>query len=55
MSTDNSSEIYKKAEEYWADTASNVDGMLGGFEKLHNPDINDSKTFLTDLKKKVIS
>ncbi|CAD5229805.1 unnamed protein product [Bursaphelenchus okinawaensis] len=45
-----SEEVYAKAEEYWAKTASDVQGMLGGFEKLHVPDINDSKAFLTALR-----
>jgi len=45
-------DIYEKAEAYWSETASNVDGMLGGFEQLHVPDINASKVFLMDLKKK---
>ncbi|CAD5233917.1 unnamed protein product [Bursaphelenchus xylophilus] len=43
-------EIYLKAEEYWAKTASDVQGMLGGFEKLHIPDINESKAFLSALR-----
>uniref|UniRef100_A0A914CHS5 Alpha N-terminal protein methyltransferase 1 n=1 Tax=Acrobeloides nanus TaxID=290746 RepID=A0A914CHS5_9BILA len=44
-------EIYEKQEKYWASVASDVDGMLGGFEKLHSPDINDSKKFISLLKK----
>uniref|UniRef100_A0A7E4W6Q4 Alpha N-terminal protein methyltransferase 1 n=1 Tax=Panagrellus redivivus TaxID=6233 RepID=A0A7E4W6Q4_PANRE len=43
--------FYEKAEEYWASVASSVDGMLGGFERLHTPDINDSKKFLVHLRK----
>uniref|UniRef100_A0AC35G8C8 Uncharacterized protein n=1 Tax=Panagrolaimus sp. PS1159 TaxID=55785 RepID=A0AC35G8C8_9BILA len=43
--------IYEKAEEYWATQASDVDGMLGGFEKLHVPDLNDSKKFIAHLRK----
>lgn len=46
-------DVYTKAENYWSSVASDVDGMLGGFEQLHQPDINTSKQFLMDLKKRV--
>ncbi|KAI6173633.1 RING-type domain-containing protein [Aphelenchoides besseyi] len=45
-------EVYALAEEYWKQTASNVNGMLGGFEKLHTPDINGSRSFLLNLRQK---
>jgi hypothetical protein len=45
--------VYEKSKEYWAETASSVDGMLGGFEKLHSPDITDSRAFIKELQKKV--
>ena len=50
MSQVSTEEVYEKAEEYWASVASDVDGMLGGFQQLHRPDINDSKKFLYQLK-----
>ncbi|KAI6226451.1 hypothetical protein M3Y99_01295800 [Aphelenchoides fujianensis] len=43
-------DVYAQAEEYWKETASNVDGMLGGFERLHTPDINSSRSFLMNLR-----
>lgn len=46
-------ETYEKAEQYWSGVASDVDGMLGGFERLHQPDITASKQFLTEMKKRV--
>ena len=54
MGTEIPEKLYEKAEEYWATQAADVDGMLGGFEKLHVPDINDSKKFIAHLKKSVI-
>ncbi|KAI6191928.1 Methyltransferase [Aphelenchoides bicaudatus] len=45
-------DVYKKAENYWNEVASDVDGMLGGFEKLHQPDIADSRQFLMDMRKR---
>ncbi|TKR80818.1 hypothetical protein L596_014823 [Steinernema carpocapsae] len=44
--------FYQKAEDYWANVSSDVDGMLGGFAQLHTPDVNDSRKFLTDLRSK---
>lgn len=46
-------EIYEKAYEHWISVAANVDGMLGGFAKLHVPDINASKQFICLLRKSV--
>uniref|UniRef100_A0A1I8BSK5 Alpha N-terminal protein methyltransferase 1 n=1 Tax=Meloidogyne hapla TaxID=6305 RepID=A0A1I8BSK5_MELHA len=43
---------YDKAYKHWSSVTSNVDGMLGGFEKLHSTDINSSKQLLDDLNKK---
>uniref|UniRef100_A0AC34RGD7 Uncharacterized protein n=1 Tax=Panagrolaimus sp. JU765 TaxID=591449 RepID=A0AC34RGD7_9BILA len=50
MSQLSTEEVYEKAEEYWSSVASDVDGMLGGFEKLHRPDIDDSKKFIHQLR-----
>ncbi|KAI6205207.1 Methyltransferase [Aphelenchoides besseyi] len=47
-------EVYALAEEYWKQTASDVNGMLGGFEKLHTPDINQSRSFLLNLRQKTL-
>ena len=44
---------YEKAYKHWSSVTSNVDGMLGGYERLHLPDINSSKQLLDDLAKKV--
>jgi hypothetical protein len=52
---DTPSDLYVNAEKHWANEASSVDGMLGGFEKLHAPDINASRQFLMDLRTKVSS
>jgi hypothetical protein len=46
-------DVYTKAETYWSNVASDVDGMLGGFEQLHAPDINASRQFLMDMRKRV--
>uniref|UniRef100_A0A8R1E318 Alpha N-terminal protein methyltransferase 1 n=1 Tax=Caenorhabditis japonica TaxID=281687 RepID=A0A8R1E318_CAEJA len=48
----NGNDVYEKAEEYWSRTSQDVNGMLGGFEKLHTPDILVSKRFLESLKKR---
>lgn len=53
MSQVSNEKVYEKAEEYWSSVASDVDGMLGGFEKLHRPDIDDSKKFIYKLKSTV--
>ncbi|KAL3108633.1 hypothetical protein niasHT_015555 [Heterodera trifolii] len=45
-------EIYRKALEYWNSVGSDLNGMLGGFQQLHRPDINDSINFLCELRKK---
>ena len=50
MSQISTEEIYQKAEQKWASVASDVDGMLGGFQQLHRPDIDASKKFLYQLK-----
>ncbi|CAI5455296.1 unnamed protein product [Caenorhabditis angaria] len=47
--------VYENAENYWSRCSQDVDGMLGGFAKLHQPDILLSKTFLNNLKKKGIA
>ncbi|KAH7728849.1 O-methyltransferase 1 [Aphelenchoides avenae] len=51
MSSGAGSDVYEKAQEYWAAVASDVDGMLGGFAKLHVPDVNASKAFIAQLRK----
>uniref|UniRef100_A0A0N5AHC2 Alpha N-terminal protein methyltransferase 1 n=1 Tax=Syphacia muris TaxID=451379 RepID=A0A0N5AHC2_9BILA len=48
----NKESIYEKAEAYWSQVSCDVDGMLGGFAKLHLPDIVDSKKFLRILRNK---
>lgn len=48
----NGNDVYEKAEEYWSRASQDVNGMLGGFEKLHTPDITVSKRFIESLKKK---
>uniref|UniRef100_A0A914HNJ7 Alpha N-terminal protein methyltransferase 1 n=1 Tax=Globodera rostochiensis TaxID=31243 RepID=A0A914HNJ7_GLORO len=45
-------ENYEKAYEHWNSIESDLNGMLGGFQRLHLPDINASKNFLFDLQKK---
>ncbi|KAI3420194.1 hypothetical protein GPALN_003513 [Globodera pallida] len=45
-------ENYEKAYEHWNSIESDLNGMLGGFQRLHLPDINASKDFLFDLQKK---
>ncbi|CEF69051.1 Alpha N-terminal protein methyltransferase 1 [Strongyloides ratti] len=45
-------EIYQKSENYWSAINSTVNGMLGGFEKLHGPDVEDSRKLLTNLRSK---
>ncbi|CAB3408112.1 unnamed protein product [Caenorhabditis bovis] len=55
-STFDAHQIYEKAEEYWSQASQDVDGMLGGFAELHEPDIAGSKAFLKNLRaKKIIS
>ncbi|CCD68263.1 Alpha N-terminal protein methyltransferase 1 [Caenorhabditis elegans] len=48
----NGEDVYEKAEEYWSRASQDVNGMLGGFEALHAPDISASKRFIEGLKKK---
>lgn len=38
---------YKDADSYWKGIASDIDGMLGGLEQVHAPDIRDSQIFLS--------
>uniref|UniRef100_A0A0N5BF73 Alpha N-terminal protein methyltransferase 1 n=1 Tax=Strongyloides papillosus TaxID=174720 RepID=A0A0N5BF73_STREA len=45
-------EIYEKSETYWSTINSTVNGMLGGFEKLHGPDVEDSRKLLSYLRSK---
>ncbi|GMT32542.1 hypothetical protein PFISCL1PPCAC_23839, partial [Pristionchus fissidentatus] len=52
INNENPKELYEKAEEYWSNASRDDDGMLGGFAHLHQPDINQSRTFLSGLHKK---
>ncbi|KAJ2157329.1 N-terminal Xaa-Pro-Lys N-methyltransferase 1 [Coemansia sp. RSA 552] len=40
---------YEDADRYWKSVSSNVDGMLGGLEEVHGPDVRDSAAFLAKL------
>ncbi|KAJ2786162.1 Alpha N-terminal protein methyltransferase 1B [Coemansia interrupta] len=42
---------YEDADKYWKGVPSSVDGMLGGLEEVHAPDIRDSLAFMDKLKK----
>ena len=42
----NTEDFYKKADEYWREVPSTVDGMLGGFPHVSNIDANGSRKFL---------
>ncbi|KAJ2718677.1 hypothetical protein GGI07_005647 [Coemansia sp. Benny D115] len=42
---------YEDADKYWKSISSDVDGMLGGLEEVHGPDIRDSLLFLQKLRK----
>uniref|UniRef100_A0AC35TSU7 Alpha N-terminal protein methyltransferase 1 n=1 Tax=Rhabditophanes sp. KR3021 TaxID=114890 RepID=A0AC35TSU7_9BILA len=44
--------IYQKSKQYWDGIDSTVDGMLGGFQQLHAPDVDGSKKLLTGLRGK---
>lgn len=46
-------ENYDKAFQHWTSVSSDVNSMLGGFEKLHSPDISGSRSFLLSLKNSV--
>ncbi|KAJ2153453.1 hypothetical protein IWW43_001314 [Coemansia sp. RSA 1935] len=41
---------YEDADTYWKSVPSSVDGMLGGLQVVHTPDIRDSLLFLTKLQ-----
>nr|ACO14590.1 Phosphoethanolamine N-methyltransferase [Caligus clemensi] len=42
---------YEKGAKYWEGIDPTIDGMLGGFGKVSNPDLKDSATFLKSLFK----
>ncbi|KAJ1824981.1 hypothetical protein LPJ56_002766 [Coemansia sp. RSA 2599] len=42
---------YEDADKYWKGVPSSVDGMLGGLEEVHGPDVRDSLAFVDKLKK----
>ena len=44
---------YKIAHQHWSSVASDINGMLGGFQRLHAPDVNGSRQFVDELAKKV--
>lgn len=48
---DNDDKFYSDAKEYWTKIPPNVNGMLGGFEKISPTDINGSKAFLRPFLK----
>lgn len=39
-------EWFKESLTYWSEQDASVDGMLGGYGRLHLPDIRDSRAFL---------
>ncbi|KAJ2498109.1 hypothetical protein GGH96_004590 [Coemansia sp. RSA 1972] len=41
---------YEDADTYWKSVPSSVDGMLGGLQVVHEPDVRDSLLFLTKLQ-----
>ncbi|KAJ1642142.1 hypothetical protein J3B02_003048 [Coemansia erecta] len=41
---------YEDADKYWKSVPSSVNGMLGGLEEVHRPDIRDSLAFLDKLR-----
>ncbi|KAJ1675561.1 hypothetical protein EV182_001029 [Spiromyces aspiralis] len=41
---------YTDADSYWKSISPTVDGMLGGLELVHEPDISDSKAFLEETR-----
>ncbi|KAJ2401878.1 hypothetical protein GGI23_001102 [Coemansia sp. RSA 2559] len=41
---------YEDADKYWKDVSSNINGMLGGLEIVHDPDIRGSSSFLAKLR-----
>ncbi|EAR97899.2 AdoMet-dependent proline di-methyltransferase (macronuclear) [Tetrahymena thermophila SB210] len=43
---------YSKQAQYWEKTEATVEGVLGGFGKLHKPDITDSRKLLELLHDK---
>lgn len=40
---------YGKAIAYWEKTPATVDGVLGGFQSVHDPDIQESRAFIESL------
>lgn len=46
-------QTYKQAHEHWCSVTPDVNGMLGGFERLHMPDINGSRKFIEEARTKV--
>ncbi|KAI8318365.1 DUF858-domain-containing protein [Martensiomyces pterosporus] len=41
---------YEDADKYWKSVSSNMDGMLGGLEIVHGPDVHDSLEFMSKLR-----
>lgn len=46
-------DLYSESEAYWNSVEPSVDGMLGGFAVVSNPDVSESKRFLKALRPKV--
>ncbi|KRW98924.1 hypothetical protein PPERSA_09449 [Pseudocohnilembus persalinus] len=44
---------YGKAAQYWENVESTVNGVLGGFDQLNEPDVKHSNKFLQELKQKL--
>ncbi|KAJ1988684.1 hypothetical protein GGI25_006290 [Coemansia spiralis] len=44
---------YTDADKYWNEVPSSVDGMLGGLEMVHSPDVRDSGAFINKLRSKL--
>lgn len=42
-------EFYKNAESYWKSIPANLNGMLGGYERISNIDIRSSQLFIKDF------
>ncbi|PIA18475.1 methyltransferase like 11A-like protein [Coemansia reversa NRRL 1564] len=40
---------YEDADKYWKTVPSSIDGMLGGLEVVHSPDVRDSLKFLAKI------
>ncbi|KAJ2808361.1 hypothetical protein H4R20_000910 [Coemansia guatemalensis] len=41
---------YEDADKYWKTVPSSIDGMLGGLEVVHRPDVRDSLKFIAKIR-----